>query len=123
MLTFCNTNISHLMLCNIDFIRHFVLYVHGNKEIKYIQIFSIIYVQPPATNNLISNWNGIPVEFLANATYSCSSSDYFFEMNRDLKFWNLTCLPGGTWAIPATWPSCVKSKSIILRFRSFLFEL
>jgi hypothetical protein len=68
---------------------------------------------------MVSNWNGMPVEFKANSSYSCKSGGFYFEMDRDINAWNLSCVPGGTWAIPTNWPRCVQSKFMcILVYRT-----
>jgi len=54
-------------------------------------------------------WDGNPVEFNAGVGYNCTKG-LFFEMNRDLLQWNLTCLPDGSWKVPEVWPRCVASK-------------
>ena len=51
-----------------------------------------------------------PVEFGSTSGYRCSSPDLYFEHDRDLEVWRLTCLDDGSWDVPAVWPSCVPSK-------------
>jgi hypothetical protein len=65
-------------------------------------------LQPPPATGLKSNWNGVPVPFFSNASYSCAKSTTFFLSDRNLEAWNLTCLPGGVWQTPV-WPFCVTS--------------
>ena len=68
--------------------------------------FSVL--QPPPETGLKSKWNGLPVPFFSNSSYSCANSSIFFLNDRDQQAWNLTCLPGGVWQTPI-WPSCVSS--------------
>ena len=50
----------------------------------------------------------MPVEFHDNTSYSCSSDKVFFEEDRDMGEWNLTCLEDGSWEEPV-WPVCLAS--------------
>jgi hypothetical protein len=59
----------------------------------------------------VSNWNGQVVPFYANTSYSCANSTIFFANNRSQASWNMTCLPGGVWNVPAVWPTCISSKN------------
>ena len=70
------------------------------------------YFQPPDGTNLVSNWEGEPVEFFDNSSYSCASQDFYFEMDRDKVSWNLTCLDDGSWDVPLAWPVCLECKII-----------
>jgi hypothetical protein len=58
-------------------------------------------------------WDGNPVEFNEEVGYGCKADNIFFEMDRDLAQWNMTCLPGGSWDEPEVWPICVPSNSLI----------
>jgi hypothetical protein len=73
-------------------------------------------LQPPPATGLKSNWNGVPVPFFSNASYSCAKSTTFFLADRNLEAWNLTCLPGGVWQTPV-WPSCVTSRTSTSRIK------
>ncbi len=73
-------------------------------------------LQPPPATGLKSNWNGVPVPFFSNSSYSCAKSTTFFLADRNLEAWNLTCLPGGVWQTPV-WPSCVTSMTSICRIK------
>ena len=80
-------------------------------------------INPPAAppfTNLEVEWDGVPLNFTHNISYSCSS-ETFFEMDRDLQDYNITCLgttffasillffvlDDGSWATPDVWPECV----------------
>ena len=65
--------------------------------------------QPPPESGMSSMWDGNPVEFNAGVGYKCTKG-LFFEMNRNLLQWNMTCLPDGSWKVPEVWPRCVASK-------------
>jgi len=64
----------------------------------------------PADKGLKHNWNGDPVEFGSNVTYSCARANLFFEVDRDLRNFDLHCLKDGSFEEPANWLSCVSSK-------------
>ena len=72
-----------------------------------------LLLQPPPSSGLKSDWKGQPVPFFSNSTYSCANSSIYFHNDRNQPFWNLTCLPGGVWKIPTTWPTCVPSKKYL----------
>ena len=84
---------------------------------------------PPAETDLVSTWDGEPgttaratlttllscaVEFHDNATYTCASEDLFFEWEREMVGYNVTCQEDGGWAGPETWPVCVPCQSLSL---------
>ena len=60
---------------------------------------------------LSTTWAGDPVEFYDNATYVCSGEELYFEWDRDMAEFNVTCLPGGAWELPDEWPRCVACQS------------
>ncbi len=68
----------------------------------------------PADKGLKHNWNGDPVEFGSNVTYSCARANLFFEVNHDLRNFDLHCLKDGSFEEPANWLSCVSSKVFYL---------
>ena len=68
--------------------------------------------QPPETR-LSVTWLGDPVEFYDNASYICPGDNLFFEWDRDMVEFNVTCLPGGAWEQPDVWPVCVPCKWIL----------
>ena len=67
---------------------------------------------PRTANNggLKSDWNGANVyEFGSHATYTCNSTDTYFDTDREMASFELECLEGGRWELPTpTWPLCVK---------------
>ena len=65
---------------------------------------------PPAGTLLASTWNGDPVDFRANVSYVCESDDLYFEMDREMTEYNITCMPGGNWDEPDEWPVCFGCK-------------
>ena len=64
----------------------------------------------------MSNWDEEPVEFFSNSSYSCAAPDLYFEMDRDLESWNMTCLDDGSWDVPDIWPICLDCKFIKIIF-------
>ena len=40
----------------------------------------------------------------------CNSDERFFEIDKDLQRWNLTCLDDGSWDVPDVWPACKECK-------------
>ena len=70
---------------------------------------------PPPTPEgylLTTTWSGDPVEFYDNATYVCDGEDLYFEWDRQILEFNVTCLPGGAWELPDEWPRCVPCRLI-----------
>ena len=63
----------------------------------------------------MSNWDEEPVEFFSNSSYSCSAPDLYFEMDRDMEYWNMTCLDDGSWDVPDVWPICLDCNYIFFR--------
>jgi hypothetical protein len=80
-------------------------------------------LQPPPSTGLASNWNGQLVPFFSNTSYSCANNSIFFASNRSQANWNLTCLPGGVWNVPATWPTCISSKIIYYQIYALAVKL
>ena len=68
--------------------------------------------QPDLNTSLVMLWSGQPVEFYENVSYVCSSEELYFEWDREMAEFNVTCRPGGTWDQPALWPSCLQCKNI-----------
>ena len=64
--------------------------------------------EPPPETQLILTWNEEPVDFNDNVSYVCG--DQYFEWDRDLPEFNITCLEDGSWDAPEVWPNCVPSK-------------
>ena len=71
---------------------------------------------PPPEAQLMSTWSGDPVEFHANVSYVCASEDLYFEWDRDMPEYNISCLPGGSWDEPLEWPVCFDCKYILCKF-------
>ena len=67
---------------------------------------------PPEGLGVKLDWDGDPVEFNANVSYVCESDDLFFEWDRDLPEFNISCLEGGIWDEPKEWPICLECKSL-----------
>ena len=63
--------------------------------------------EPPAESLLYMVWSGEPVEFYGNVSYTCQEEGLYFEMDREMTEYNMTCQPGGTWELPSSWPVCV----------------
>ena len=59
---------------------------------------------------LHSNWDGKPVAFGNFTRYSCIDDKHFFEMDKSLTTWIISCLSTGKFDTPKVWPICVKSK-------------
>ena len=69
---------------------------------------------PPPEAQLVSTWSGDPVEFHANVSYVCASEDLYFEWDRDMPEYNISCLPGGSWDEPLEWPVCFNCKLTLI---------
>ena len=66
--------------------------------------------QPPKDLNIALQWDSEPVEFNSSVSYTCASEDTYFEWNRTMEEYNVTCQPGGTWEEPKIWPRCLACK-------------
>ena len=60
------------------------------------------------------------VQYTVQVSYVCSSGgegeELFFEWDRDMAEYNVSCLEGGTWDQPAVWPVCLPCKGSVLDF-------
>ena len=62
--------------------------------------------EPPGNTLLLSTWGGDPVEFYDNVSYVCPEGLYF-EWDREMPEYNLTCQTDGSWIEPPVWPICL----------------
>ena len=62
---------------------------------------------PPDGHLIVSTWSGDPVEFFDNVSYVCHQEDLFFEWDREMGEFNVTCQPDGSWIEPSEWPICL----------------
>ena len=70
-----------------------------------------LYPPPPPDNTLLlSTWRGDPVEFHDNVSYVCQEGLYF-EQDREMAEYNLTCQTDGSWIEPPVWPICLPCKN------------
>ena len=51
-----------------------------------------------------------PVEFFDNVSYVCQDSELYFEWDREMPEYNVTCQPDGSWIEPSVWPICLPCK-------------
>ena len=67
----------------------------------------------PYESKMKVNWDGNPVNFTNNITYTCNNDGVprYFENNRSQEIYNLTCLPTGSWLTPTVWPRCLDTVS------------
>ena len=65
---------------------------------------------PPAAALIMSTWSGDPVDFYDNVSYVCAGENLFFEWDREMVEFNVSCLPGGAWDNPIEWPICLPCK-------------
>ena len=77
--------------------------------------------EPPVETRLSSTWDNNPIEFYDNNTYVCQEGLYF-EWDRDMPEFNITCLPGGAWDEPIIWPICLAGKSVDSYKPSYCFS-
>ena len=68
--------------------------------------------EPPAGTFLSMLWSGDPVDFYGNVSYVCEEEGLYFEWDRDMLEFNISCMPGGIWDQPTTWPICVPCEFI-----------
>ena len=52
------------------------------------------------------------MDFGSNSSYVCAGDDLYFELDRDMEEFNITCLEDGSWDAPDIWPICVNCKGI-----------
>lgn len=72
-----------------------------------------MYPPLPTDRGLKFDWNGNPIPFHSNVTYTCAKSNLYFEQDRNMKSFTIECLNDGTFDEPivlSDWPSCVDSK-------------
>ena len=69
--------------------------------------------EPPTGTNLLLNWDGSPVNFTHTVSYTCSQDDLYFEWDRQMTEFHVTCLPGGSWEVPDQWPICIDCNFIL----------
>ena len=62
---------------------------------------------PPPDSLLASTWDGDPVEFYDNVSYVCQQEEFYFEWDRNILEFNVSCQPDGSWPEPGQWPVCV----------------
>ena len=65
---------------------------------------------PPPGTRLASTWSGEPVDFYGNVSFVCEEEELYFEWDREMEEFNITCQLGGAWDEPAEWPVCLPSK-------------
>ena len=65
---------------------------------------------PPPATRLASTWSGDPVDFYGNVSFVCEEEELYFEWDRDMEEFNVTCLHGGDWDSPDPWPVCLPSE-------------
>ena len=96
----------------------------NNSWTLYDSLDDCVWVQclyppdPPPDTQLAVTWSGDPVEFHDNVSYVCDGEDLYFEWEREMEEFNVTCLPGGAWDNPIEWPICVHCK-LKKNFQSF----
>ena len=69
--------------------------------------------QPPEEALLALQWDGLPTEFDGNVSYTCKDENLYFEMDKDMSEYNVTCLEDGTFEEPEEWPVCLNSKEAL----------
>ena len=69
--------------------------------------------QPPEEALLALQWDGLPTEFDGNVSYTCKDENLYFEMDKDMIEYNVTCLEDGTFEEPEEWPVCLNSKGAL----------
>ena len=71
---------------------------------------------PPEEALIAFHWDGNPVEFNGNVSYTCKDESLFFEMDKEKEEYNVTCLEDGSWDVPEEWPVCFDCKSCEFQF-------
>ena len=70
--------------------------------------------EPPPNTHLSLTWNGEPVDFHDNASYVCTDEDTYFEVDKEMLEYNISCMPGGSWNTPDIWPICLNCKYLYI---------
>ena len=78
--------------------------------------------EPPEEALLALQWDGQPTEFEGNVSYTCKDENLYFEIDKDMPEYNVTCLDDGTWDEPTEWPVCFNCESHIYHFISKSFD-
>ena len=65
---------------------------------------------PPEEALIALQWDGDPVEFNGNVSYTCKDEDLYFEIDKNMEEYNVTCLEDGSWDVPSEWPVCFNCK-------------
>ena len=65
---------------------------------------------PPEDTRLALLWEGQPVHFQDNVSYTCHSDNLYFELDKEMVEYNVSCLEDGTWDAPEVWPVCLNCK-------------
>ena len=65
---------------------------------------------PPPGTRLASTWSGDPVDFYGNVSFVCEEEELYFEWEREMEEFNVSCLHGGHWDTPDLWPVCLPSE-------------
>ncbi len=71
-----------------------------------------MYPPVPDDRGLAVEWDGEPVDFYANITYTCASNNLFFEDDRDKEGFKIMCEDNGYFDTPyldEEWPRCVET--------------
>ena len=70
---------------------------------------------PPEEALIALQWDGNPIEFNGNVSYTCKDESLYFEMDKDMEEYNVTCLEDGSWDVPSEWPVCFNCKTKKIR--------
>ena len=71
---------------------------------------------PPEEALLALQWDGQPTEFYGNVSYTCADENLYFEADKDMPEYNITCLEDGSFDEPAEWPVCFKCELHLNQF-------
>lgn len=63
--------------------------------------------EPDSFLGLKREWNGIPVPFWENVTYTCQPGFYFIDDRERLSF-SVMCKDNGEFEYPSNWPMCIR---------------
>ena len=77
---------------------------------------------PPEQALLALQWDGQPTEFHGNVSYTCADENLYFEADKDMSEYNVTCLEDGSFDEPAEWPVCFNCRLLIKEFEEKLFH-
>ena len=106
----CNWNMTWTTRDYLDSCGKQIIFLSKTEYFLSVWTQCLYPPQPPPESLLISTWDGEPVEFFENVSYVCEEEEFYFEWDRNIPEFNVTCQPDGSWPPPEQWPVCLSCK-------------